>query len=600
MAMAMLRNGATAVDAVEAAVRVLEDREITNAGYGSNLAMDGVVECDASIVDHYGRSGGVGAIARKFEGSSIAVCVVLFLLTSLLSGEVKNPISVARSVLEHTQEQLTLRRVPPNLLVGHGATDFAFERGFPILPYDAMVSPGARERWDKWRGDLNHAEKQLRKQNNDARSLMLKYAYANPTIMEARINRERERHLEALLVQSSNQSPFSSSPPHVLAVPSYALLRVTPNSVESDSNHSQVYIDPISPPRSIYESSRNALINGSQNLSTLMGLMPRSPSIGSTITHPSVENDILMDGDFENPIANAMNAAENGEPISMHIHDGFAADSDGERETSPGSDASTFQLPSLTPSPPVSPATDPPLVERPIQNSETSTPVTSTELARIMEALAFTPGSQEGESISSESREAQEDNITDTVGAIAIDSYGNIACGASSGGIGMKYRGRIGPAALVGVGSAVIPVEPEDKMKTCISTVTSGTGEHMITTMAARTAAERLYEGFIRTRTGLHERAEDEHILQSFIEREFMGHPSVKNSPCTGAIGILGVKKSTHGIHLYFAHNTSSFALASMHSDEQHPVCTMSRSPREGAIAHGARVVRRRRSRRRR
>lgn len=62
--MAVLRSGGTAVDAVEMAIKVLEDREITNAGYGSNLAMNGTVECDATIVDHYGRSGAVGAMSR--------------------------------------------------------------------------------------------------------------------------------------------------------------------------------------------------------------------------------------------------------------------------------------------------------------------------------------------------------------------------------------------------------------------------------------------------------------------------------------------------------------------------------------------------------
>lgn len=63
-AMAFLRNGGTAVDAVEVAIKVLEDKEITNAGYGSNLAVDGTVEGDATIVDHFGRSGAVGAIGR--------------------------------------------------------------------------------------------------------------------------------------------------------------------------------------------------------------------------------------------------------------------------------------------------------------------------------------------------------------------------------------------------------------------------------------------------------------------------------------------------------------------------------------------------------
>lgn len=66
LAMRVLKDGGTATDAVEMAIRALEDREITNAGYGSNLTIDGTVECDAVIVDHYGRSGAVGACARKF------------------------------------------------------------------------------------------------------------------------------------------------------------------------------------------------------------------------------------------------------------------------------------------------------------------------------------------------------------------------------------------------------------------------------------------------------------------------------------------------------------------------------------------------------
>lgn len=499
--------------------------------------------------------------------------------------EVKNPIALAKSVLEHSQEELTLRRVPPNLLVGQGATDFAYERGFPVLPYDALVSDGAKARWAKWNEDLRSAERKLRKQNTKAaRTPMMKSMYPSPTIVEARINRERERHLDTLLGPST---PSSSS----LSSISYHSARGTPESVGSDSNPSLV--DPFGGPRSIHESSINAFINSSANLPTLNNLALQRQSGESDFTCTTMEGDVIMDDAIGDPALAGIRATKEPDWVPVHKHDGSEGGGNEETEPSSSSDASTLQLPSLTPSPEslTAVAINTPLPESPLAADDHTPPNPSA----MTTGVSLTSPNTEPTFNTQQEKDSQEDEITDTVGAIAIDTWGNIACGASSGGIGMKYRGRVGPAALLGVGSAVIPVEEDDGTKTCVSTVTSGTGEHMGTTMAAHRAAERLYHGLHRSKAGAWEPGQDEDALKSFIEREFMGHPSVKHSNSAGAIGILGVKRTTKGIQFYFAHNTDSFAVASMNSDEAYPVCTMSRNTGNGVVASGGRFVRNRR-----
>ena len=109
----VLTGGGTAVEAVEAALRVLEDDPTFNAGYGSALNSDGAVEMDAALMD--GATLDVGAVSG-------------------LKG-VRHPISVARSLLREKE----------TLLIADGARRFAVERRAELCDPQDLISPKQQE-----------------------------------------------------------------------------------------------------------------------------------------------------------------------------------------------------------------------------------------------------------------------------------------------------------------------------------------------------------------------------------------------------------------------------------------------------------------------
>jgi len=99
----VLADGGSALDAVEQAIRTMEDNPLFNAGKGAVFTHDGKNELDAAIMD--GSNLGAGAVAGVMD--------------------IKNPITAARRVMTNS---------PHVMLTGAGASQFAKEQGLEIVP----------------------------------------------------------------------------------------------------------------------------------------------------------------------------------------------------------------------------------------------------------------------------------------------------------------------------------------------------------------------------------------------------------------------------------------------------------------------------------
>ncbi len=115
-----LEAGESALDAAEAAVRAMEDNSLYNAGVGSVLNADGVVQMDAAVMD--GATGGCGCVTD---------------ITST-----RHPVSLARAVMEQTKHVM---------LTGSGAQRFGAAQGLERIEPSVLITEARRAQWQRLR-----------------------------------------------------------------------------------------------------------------------------------------------------------------------------------------------------------------------------------------------------------------------------------------------------------------------------------------------------------------------------------------------------------------------------------------------------------------
>ncbi|XP_018007222.1 uncharacterized protein LOC108665020 isoform X2 [Hyalella azteca] len=505
----ILQGGGSAVDAVSAAIQVLEACELTNTGYGSALTNRGTVECDAGIMESSGlRHGAVGAVSG-----------------------IQHPICVAHKLLTLQSKPLLGNLVPPALLVGSGAVEWAAANGIDTCEESKLVSAKSLERHRYYLRQLRKLKHKQRREK-----LALKSACLHSTRLAANCN--------IITFEETTETQRKSS-----SFKNESALNGDPTTRETTASEDDMeVIDARAPEETLQlEQGDSSLIcpheaNSMENLvesfhkcspsvfvsSSQVGISRIPVAHSSRMTHEDIcrytSAKRIRHDSSETEIKEG-NTKRTRTVYSARKLISESQSNNSDNATGIYESSANWKLPNVGPS---------------LRRKRTHVGAT-TEATSNAGLLS--------DDVPTGSKPLQ--TVLDTVGCVAVSADGTVAAGASSGGILLKTPGRVGQSAVLGAGYWA-----ENDCKGSgrnIAVCTSGCGEMLVSSHLAMNAAAAVAST-----------ADDSKFLKSYSRPKSSGCLILKHNPAEGYTD------------LYCCHSSISFGFAYMGAEDENPKAVFS------------------------